>query len=248
MSLWIHFDVTPIWLWFLLISLRCHFDFTLIHYDVTLVSFRQHFGFTLIPRWFHCYVALISCWFRFDVTSICLRCNFAVIAISLWCHFGFILTSLWFRSNLFWFPFDFTLLSRWLHFDFTLISLWFHFELELVWFHAISLCFPRVRGKAPTSTREKGKPPVAKREKGKHTGQHLRWISTWQPHRAHARTTRNDFPVTGGRPKGDPTPPNLRFLRGPTLHLLRRRTCRTLETHNFDITRTINKWVPETHS
>ena len=44
---------------------------------------------------------------------------------------------------------------------------------------------------------------------------------TRQPDRAHARTTRNDFPVRGGLPKGELTPPNLRPYSCPLKEVLR---------------------------
>ena len=44
-------------------------------------------------------------------------------------------------------------------------------------------------------SKEKGKPPGAKREKGKRQPTHFCPELTRHTHRAHARTTRNDFPV-----------------------------------------------------
>ena len=77
------------------------------------------------------------------------------------------------------------------------------------------------KGKAGDK-REKGKPGEPKREKGKAGGakgkrerpltENLIWDPTRQTNRAHARTTRNDFPVRGGLPKGELTPPNLRYI------------------------------------
>ena len=73
------------------------------------------------------------------------------------------------------------------------------------------------KGKA-YDKREKGKAgdPKGKRERPK--TENLIRDPTRHPDRAHARTTRNDFPVRGGLPKGELTPPNLRYMipaRGP---------------------------------
>ena len=67
------------------------------------------------------------------------------------------------------------------------------------------------KGKA-YDKREKGKAgaPKGKRERPQ-TGNLIR-DPTRHPDRAHARTTRNDFPVRGGLPKGELTPPNLRYI------------------------------------
>ena len=67
------------------------------------------------------------------------------------------------------------------------------------------------KGKA-YDKREKGKAgdPKGKRERQK--TENLIRDPTRQPDRAHARTTRNDFPVRGGLPKGELTPPNLRYI------------------------------------
>merc|ERR1711966_573691 len=69
-------------------------------------------------------------------------------------------------------------------------------------------------GKGKTyDKREKGKAGAVKgkRERPK-TGNLIR-DPTRHPDRAHARTTRNDFPVRGGLPKGELTPPNLRYIQ-----------------------------------
>ena len=61
--------------------------------------------------------------------------------------------------------------------------------------------------------REKGTPPEAKREKGKRRPTHFCPELTRHTHRAHARTTRNDFPVELSPPTSDmvrrpsPSPP-----------------------------------------
>ena len=51
--------------------------------------------------------------------------------------------------------------------------------------------------------REKGKPPTAKREKGKPPTTFFCPELTRHTHRAHARTTRNDFPVELSPPTSD---------------------------------------------
>ena len=96
--------------------------------------------------------------------------------------------------------------------------------LDLTWTYFDSLALKLSMGKGTHKlAREKGK-SVHKgkgkgrrgiREKGKRGGSDLKRISTLPPHRAHARTRRNNFPVTGGGlPKGDltPTQPPFFFL------------------------------------
>ena len=78
---------------------------------------------------------------------------------------------------------------------FHLFQNYFHFSsLGFTWTHLVSLD----RGK-------KEKHGVPKREKGKRPRSKLGLDLTRQPERAHARTTRNDFPV-------GLTPPNLRYM------------------------------------
>ena len=68
------------------------------------------------------------------------------------------------------------------------------------------------KGKA-YDKREKGKAGEAKGKMERPGTGNLIWDPTRQPDRAHARTTRNDFPVRGGLPKGELlTPPNLRYI------------------------------------
>ena len=66
------------------------------------------------------------------------------------------------------------------------------------------------KGKA-YDKREKGKAGGVKGKRDRPQTRNLIRDPTRQPDRAHARTTRNDFPVRGGLPKGELTPPNLRF-------------------------------------
>ena len=63
------------------------------------------------------------------------------------------------------------------------------------------------------SHKEKGKGHWEKREKGKGARMSfsLGFLFTSRNRAAHARTKRNDFPVSGGLPKGELTPPNLRY-------------------------------------
>ena len=67
------------------------------------------------------------------------------------------------------------------------------------------------KGKA-YDKREKGKAGGVKGKRERHQTGNLIRDPTRQPDRAHARTTRNDFPVRGGLPKGELTPPNLRYI------------------------------------
>ena len=57
----------------------------------------------------------------------------------------------------------------------------------------------------------KEKKSHGKKEKGKKRDDIFR-ASPLGNNRAHARTIRNDLPVTGGMPKGELTPPNLRSM------------------------------------
>ena len=67
------------------------------------------------------------------------------------------------------------------------------------------------KGKA-YDKREKGKAGDPKGKRERHKTRNLIRDPTRHPDRAHARTTRNDFPVRGGLPKGELTPPNLRYI------------------------------------
>ena len=88
-----------------------------------------------------------------------------------------------------------------------MISLWFHIDFMLIRRESL---VHEGKGKA-YDKREKGKAgdPKGKRERQK--TENLIRDPTRHPDRAHARTSRNDFPVRGGLPKGKLTPPNLRF-------------------------------------
>ena len=66
------------------------------------------------------------------------------------------------------------------------------------------------KGKA-YDKREKGKAGEVKGKRERPQTRNLIRDPTRQPDRAHARTTRNDFPIRGSLPKGELTPPNLRF-------------------------------------
>merc|ERR1711966_515595 len=91
----------------------------------------------------------------------------------------------------------------------TLISLWFHIDFMLIRRESL---VHEGKGKA-YDKREKGKAgdPKGKRERQK--TENLIRDPTRHPDRAHARTTRNDFPVLGGLPEGELTPPNLRYIQ-----------------------------------
>ena len=67
------------------------------------------------------------------------------------------------------------------------------------------------KGKA-YDKREKGKAGDPKGKRERPQTENLIRDPTRHPDRAHARTTRNDFPVRGGLPKGELTPPNLRYI------------------------------------
>ena len=67
------------------------------------------------------------------------------------------------------------------------------------------------KGKA-YDKREKGKAGGVKGKRERPKTENLIRDPTRHPDRAHARTTRNDFPVRGGLPKGELTPPNLRYI------------------------------------
>ena len=68
------------------------------------------------------------------------------------------------------------------------------------------------KGKA-YDKREKGKAGAVKGKRERPQTKNLIRDPTRHPDRAHARTTRNDFPVRGGLPKGELTPPNLRYMK-----------------------------------
>ena len=67
------------------------------------------------------------------------------------------------------------------------------------------------KGKA-YDKREKGKAGAVKGKRERPQTENLIRDPTRHPDRAHARTTRNDFPVRGGLSKGELTPPNLRYI------------------------------------
>ena len=96
----------------------------------------------------------------------------------------------------------------WFHFishDFDLISFdltWFQFDFT--WFHFDFTWFPYCpKGKWNYCQKGKGKGSRAEREKGKWHDIILGRDLTRQRHRAHARTTRNDFPVWTHPPTSD---------------------------------------------
>ena len=109
----------------------------------------------------------------------------------------------------------------WIHFD-SLGFTWTHFNSlgltgsHLPWTHLDSLGPTREKGTPPVPKREKGKPAGRKREKGKPRPLQLGLDLTRQPERAHARTTRNDFPV-GLTP---PTSDLIRLFMKILIHLL----------------------------
>merc|ERR1711966_297101 len=127
-----------------------------------------------------------------------------------------------------------TLISLSFHYDLTSISVLYYFRSHLyltlisLWFHIDFMLIRREslvhegKGKA-YDKREKGKAgdPKGKRERPKTLN--LIRDPTRHPDRAHARTTRNDFPVRGGLPKGELTPPNLRYCSTGICFVLSRR-------------------------
>ena len=89
-----------------------------------------------------------------------------------------------------------------------MISLWFHIDFMLIRRESL---VHEGKGKA-YDKREKGKAGGVKGKRERHKTGNLIRDPTRHPDRAHARTTRNDFPVRGGLPKGELTPPNLRYI------------------------------------
>ena len=91
-----------------------------------------------------------------------------------------------------------------------MVSLLFLFGFTLISFWSRESLVHEGKGKA-YDKREKGKAIARKGKRENPQTLNLTRDVTRQPDRAHARTTRNDFPVRGGLPKGELTPPNLRY-------------------------------------
>ena len=78
-----------------------------------------------------------------------------------------------------------------------MVSLLFHFGFTLISFWSRESLGHEGKGKA-YDKREKGKAIARKGKREYPPTLNLTRDVTRQPHRAHARTTRNDFPVPGG--------------------------------------------------